>query len=155
EPMSRRARRWGKRHRTVATAVVVALVAGGIGLGSVAGVQTRANRRLRAANAATKQALAETREAQAATERALGQSEESRQQAEAVSTFVVAAFRSPDPYQDGRLVKVADVLDRASTRLDDQFAGSQAVKGKLLDTLGTTYRGLGLYDKAVSLHTKA
>ena len=86
---------------------------------------------------------------------ALAQSEESRQQAEAVSTFLVEAFRSPDPTQDGRQVKVADVLDRASERLDKEFAGSQATKGALLDALGTTYRGLGLYDRAVSLHTKA
>ena len=72
-----------------------------------------------------------------------------------MSTFLVEAFRSPDPSQDGRQVKVADVLDRASERLDKEFAGSQATKGALLDALGQTYQGLGLYDQAVSLHTKA
>ena len=111
EPISRRARRWGKRHRTAVTAAVVALVAGVIGLGSVAGVQARANLRLRDANAETQEALR--------------QSEESRQQAEAVSTFLVEAFRSPDPSQDGRLVKVADVLDRASEKLDKELDRSQ------------------------------
>ena len=85
---------------------------------------------------ATKQALAETRKAQADDEAALAQSEESRKQAEAVSTFLVEAFRSPDPAQAGRDVKVADVLDRAGEKLDQGFAGSQATKGALLDALG-------------------
>jgi serine/threonine-protein kinase len=141
EPWPLQARRWAKRHRTAVAAAVVALVAGVVGLGAVVGVQARANVRLERANDQTKAALA--------------QSEESRQQAEAVSTFLVAAFRSPDPSQDGRQVQVADLLDRASERLDKEFAGSQTTRGALLDTLGLTYRGLGLYDRAVSLHWKA
>jgi serine/threonine protein kinase len=155
EPVSRRARRWAKRRRTPVTAAVVALVAGVIGLGSVAGVQARANSQLRGANAATNQALAETREAQAQTRAAPAQSEESRRQAEAVSTFLVEAFRSPDPFQDGRSVKVADVLDRASERLGREFAGSPATRGALLHALGTTYWGLSLYDRSASLLTEA
>jgi eukaryotic-like serine/threonine-protein kinase len=67
----------------------------------------------------------------------------------------VEAFRSPDPSQDGRQVKVADVLERAGGRLDREFAGTQATRGALLSALGHTYRGLGLYHKAVSLHAKA
>ncbi len=155
EPFSRQARRWARRHRTPVAAAVVALVAGLVALGTVAGVQARANDRLRRAYAATNTALGATRQAQAETQTALAQSEESRQQAEAVSTFLVQAFRSPDPAQDGRTVKVADVLDRASERLDKEFLGSEASKGAMLDALGTTYRGLGLYARSVSLHTKA
>ena len=155
DPFSRRARRWMQRNRTAAAAAVVAMVAGVVGLGAVAGVQARANGGLRKANEATNRALAETTKAQAETRAALAQSEESRQQAEGVSEFLVEAFRSPDPAQTGREVKVADVLDRASAKLDKGFAGSQATKGALLDALGRTYRGLGLYDRAVSLHTKA
>jgi serine/threonine protein kinase len=155
EPLSQRARRWMKRHRTAVTGAAVALVAGVIGLGSVAGVQARANMRLRDAKAATERALAETRQAQTETQAALTQSEESRQQAEAVSKFLVGAFRSPDPNLDGRLVKVADVLDRASETLDKELDRSQAVRGELLEALGRTYWGLGLYDRSITLHTKA
>jgi serine/threonine protein kinase/tetratricopeptide (TPR) repeat protein len=155
EPVPRRARRWAKRNRTAVTATMATLVAGVIGLGSVAGVQARANTQLKRANAATEQALAETRQAQAQTQSALRQSEESRQQAEAVSKFLVGAFRSPDPTLDGRLVKVADILDRASERLDKELDRSQAVRGTLLDALGRTYWGLGLYDRSIRLHTKA
>jgi hypothetical protein len=101
------------------------------------------------------QALAEAKGAKARTDEALKESEESGKQAKAVGEFLVEAFRSPDPTLDGRQVKVADVLDRAGERLDQPFAGSQATRGALLRALGATYAGLGLYDKAVSLHTKA
>jgi tetratricopeptide (TPR) repeat protein len=140
EPFSRRARRWARRNRTAVATALVALVAGVVGLGAVAGVQAWANNALRKANDAT--------------QRALGESEESRRQAEAVSTFLVDAFRSPDPEYTGRDVKVADVLDRASAQLDNEFAGSRATKGVLLEALGLTYHGLGLYHEAVSLHTR-
>ena len=154
EPFSRRARRWARRNRTAVAAALVALVAGVVGLGAVAGVQAWANNALRKANDATQQALGEAKEAKQATDAALAQSEESRRQAEAVSTFLVDAFRSPDPEYTGREVKVADVLDRASAQLDKEFAGSRATKGALLEALGLTYHGLGLYDEAVSLHTR-
>jgi eukaryotic-like serine/threonine-protein kinase len=176
EPFWRRARRWARRNRAVVTGAVAALLAGLISLAAVAVVQARAHARLntaysllKTANDATKRALAEktkaqdataealadTRAAKKATDAALVQSEESRKQAEAVSTFLVEAFRSPDPSRDGREVKVADVLDRASDRLDKQFAGSKATKGALLYALGRTYFGLGLYDRAAILHSKA
>jgi serine/threonine protein kinase/tetratricopeptide (TPR) repeat protein len=155
EPVTRRARRWARRNRTAMTAVAVALVAGVVGLGAVAGVGARANYYLMKSHEATRWALGETRKHEAAMSAELAQSKESRQRAEAVSNFLIEAFRSPDPSQDGRQVKASDVLDRAGARLDKEFAGSQALKGMLLDTLGTTYRGLGLYDRAVSLLTQA
>jgi len=42
EPLSRRARRWAKRNRTVGTAAAVALLAGVVGLAAVLVVQTQA-----------------------------------------------------------------------------------------------------------------
>jgi serine/threonine-protein kinase len=121
----------------------------------VTGVQARANSALRNANDATARALGDTRKAQAETHAALAISEDSRRQAETVATFLIDALRGLDPTQTGREVKVAEVLDRAGAQLEQGFAGSQATKGKLLDTLGMTYRGLGMYDKALSLHAKA
>jgi serine/threonine protein kinase/tetratricopeptide (TPR) repeat protein len=155
EPFSRRARRWARRNRTIVSSAAVALVAGVIGLTAVATVQARANSvletknlQLTAANAATNRALAETQTEKTKAEEALAQSE-------AVGTFLVEAFRSPDPEEDGRTIKVVDVLDRAAEKLDKEFAGSQATKGALLNALGRTYHGLGLYDKAEKAHTKA
>jgi tetratricopeptide (TPR) repeat protein/tRNA A-37 threonylcarbamoyl transferase component Bud32 len=141
EPVSVRARRWARQHRTAVAAAVVALAALVIGLGSVAFVQARANDQLQRSDDQTKAALK--------------QSEESRKQAEAVTDYLVEAFRSPDPSQDGREVKVAEVLDRAAKRLDEEFAGAQATRGALLHTLGSTFMGLGLSDRAVPMLTKA
>jgi serine/threonine protein kinase len=141
EPPSRRVRRWGRRHRTAVTGAAAAVLAGLVGLAALAAVQSRANARLK--------------DARDATSRALAQSEESRRQAEVVSTFLVDAFRSPDPRQDGRQVKVADVLDRAAEKLDAVFTGTAATRGALLDAVGSTYHGLGLYDKAEATHAKA
>jgi tetratricopeptide (TPR) repeat protein/tRNA A-37 threonylcarbamoyl transferase component Bud32 len=155
EPLARRARRWARRHRTPVTAAVVALGAGIVGLAVVTGVQARANSALKKANDATTQALSQTRRAQAETQVALAQSEESRRQAEAVNTFLVDAFRSPDPRQNGRDVKVIDLLDKARAKLEQGFAGSQVSKGALLDALGQTYKGLGLYDRAATVHAQA
>jgi tetratricopeptide (TPR) repeat protein/tRNA A-37 threonylcarbamoyl transferase component Bud32 len=155
EPASIRARRWARRHRTTVAAAVVALAAGVIGLGVVAAVQARANDQLTKAGAETAKALATARAAQSKTRRALAESEEARKQADATSAFLVDAFRRPDPSQDGRQVKVVDLLDRAGERVDKEFAGSQATRGALLDALGRTYLGLGLYNKAVSLLTQA
>jgi hypothetical protein len=155
EPSSRRVRRWARRNRTAVVAALVALGAGVVGLGAVAGVQAWANNALRKANDATRQALAEARDAKQATDIALAQSEESRRQAEAVSTFLVDAFRSPDPERTGREVKVADVLDRASAQLEKEFSGSRTTKWALWEALAETYFSLGLFDESVSLNTRA
>ena len=152
DPLAERVRRWMRRNRT---AVATAVVAGIVGLGAVAAVQVRynvmlihANSKLTDANDATNRALAETQTEKKKAEQALAESE-------AVSSFLVEAFRSPDPSQDGLQIKVADLLDRASERLNQGFAGPEVTKGSLLNALGNTYSGLGLHDRAVSLHTKA
>jgi eukaryotic-like serine/threonine-protein kinase len=95
--------------------------------------------------------------ASAATLSALKQSEEARTESEAVVRFLVAAFRKPDPAQDGRDVKVADVLDHAAADLETGFTGAPRAKGKLLRALGQTYVALGLPDRAVTVlrHARA
>ena len=155
EPSLARARRWARRNRTAVTAAAVALVAGVVGLGTVAAVQARANSQLRLANGATNQALAETRSAQAETQAALatvgGISQTGRG-----GERVPGARRSAAPTH-----RETDGTSRwptywtASERLDKEFIGSQATQGALLDALGRTYQGLGLYDRAVRLHTRA
>jgi serine/threonine protein kinase len=169
ETFSRRAWRWGRRNRTAVSAAGVAVMAVMIGLAAFSTFEARANSALQKAREATERALVETRESKEETERALGetktakraadealaQSEESRKQAEAVSNFLVETFRSPDPKQDGKEIKVAALLDRASTRLDEKFAGSKATHAAMLHALGRTYTDLGIYDKAIALLTKA
>jgi serine/threonine protein kinase len=155
EPLADRVRRWMRRHRIVMASAMASLVVALLGTGVVLAVQTQANAKLRDANATVTRALVETGKAKQETEKALGESEESRKQAEAVSTFLVESFRSPDPSLDGRTIKVADLLDRAAEKLDKEFTGTTETKGALLNALGRTYDGLGLYDKAGATHMKA
>jgi tetratricopeptide (TPR) repeat protein/tRNA A-37 threonylcarbamoyl transferase component Bud32 len=151
EPVTRRGRRWARRNRTAVAAAAVALAAMVVGLGAVAGVNARANFYLEKSHKATSWALGEMRKHEAAMSADLARSIESRHQAEAVIKFLVEAFRSPEPTQDGRQVRAADVLDRASARLEKELAGSQATQGALLNALGQAYLGLGLADRAVDL----
>ncbi len=111
---------------------------------------------VRKANDATIEALAETTEAKKVTDAALKESEEARKETEGVNDYLVEAFRKPDPSQDGRELKVVDLLDRAVAKLrDSKFAGSPKVKGDLLNALGITYAGLGLSLKAIEVLTEA
>ena len=103
----------------------------------------RANSALNTANNATNRALHEVRQAHAQTQVALAQSEESRRQAEAVGAFLVDAFRSPDPRQTGRDVKVIDVLDNARAKLEAGFAGSLATRGAFWTRWGRRTRASG------------
>jgi hypothetical protein len=109
----------------------------------------------RDAKAKTDAALAELKDAKAKTDAALKESQQARGQAEAVSEFLMAAFRKPDPSQDGEKVRVVEVLDQAVASLDRRFADAPRTKGELLDMLGMTYYGLGLYGKAASAFDRA
>jgi non-specific serine/threonine protein kinase/serine/threonine-protein kinase len=143
--------KFARRHRTaLATAGLFALLLiGGAAVSMYSAI------RARQAEAETKRALAEAEDAQAKTDQALKESEGSRSQAEAVSRFLVETFRKPDPARDGSKVTVAEVLDQAVSKLQGQFAGSPRIEGELLQALGETYNGLGLYDKAVKAYELA
>ncbi|MEP0546562.1 MAG: serine/threonine-protein kinase [Rhodothermales bacterium] len=68
--------------------------------------------------------------------------------AETVNAFLLDMLASPDPYADGREVRVVDVLDRTRDRVEGQFEGQPAVEAAVRHTLGVTYHELGLYDEA-------
>ncbi len=133
-----------RRHRA---ALVVAASFAGLLVAAAAGGTYLAVRAIRAE--------AGTRAAKEKTDEALKESQEARSQAEAVSTFLVEAFRKPDPAEDGEKVTVAAVLDQAALKLGDEFAGSPRIRGVLLNALGATYFGLGLYDRAARVLERA
>jgi tetratricopeptide (TPR) repeat protein len=76
-------------------------------------------------------------------------------ESEAVSRRLVAMFGRTVPTLDGRQLKVVDLLDQATRDLDAEFSGASKIKGELLHTLGGTYFGLGLYDRAGELLSRA
>ncbi len=78
-------------------------------------------------------------------------SEKARQDAEAVSNFIVDLFRKPDPEKGGRDVKVADVLKGAEKDIAEKLADQPERALLLKRTLADTYEGLGLYPEAAKL----
>jgi serine/threonine protein kinase len=72
---------------------------------------------------------------------------------EAIKNFMVCIFRSPHPESVGRDVKVIELLDQA---LSDLKRNSDSkLRGALLDAIGSSYVGLGLYSNAVEVLEQA
>jgi eukaryotic-like serine/threonine-protein kinase len=154
EPLRAKTRRWVRKHPGSVAGIAAAVFVGLLGLGISSVVLGQKNHELELARQAEAERADGERQAKAAAEQALKSSEEARRQAEAVSGFLVDAFRRPDPANNGSEVKVVDVLENALKHLDE-FAGTPAIKGELLNALGQTYRGLGLPAKAVEVYEKA
>jgi serine/threonine protein kinase/lipopolysaccharide biosynthesis regulator YciM len=134
-----------------ASLVLVSLVAGVLGT-SLALIRARAAERL------SSHRLVQVEVAQAATLKALGESESARKKAEtaeiqskSVADYLVDIFEKPDPNADGRLVKLADVLDKAVAKLEGDKNMAPVVRARLQNSLGRAYFSLGLSDKAIPL----
>ncbi len=83
------------------------------------------------------------------------EAEAARKQSEAVTSFLVDIFRSPDPERDGRTITVAEMLDKAGTRAETEFKEAPRLRAELLGALADTYLGLGLLQKATELAKKS
>jgi len=76
-------------------------------------------------------------------ERARAQEERGR--AQAVSSFLVDAFRLADPSQSrGKDITAREILDTGATRISRDLRSQPALQATLLDTIGSVYLGLGL-----------
>jgi non-specific serine/threonine protein kinase/serine/threonine-protein kinase len=126
-----RARKFVRRHRlgvAVATALVVSLLAG------VVGTTIGLARALRA-------------------ERLVRLEAETAQQ---VSDFLVGLFEISDPGESrGRSITALEVLERGKSSIESGLADRPALKGRLLETMGRVYRGLGLLSAAQPLLEQA
>jgi serine/threonine protein kinase len=145
-PVSRRERmaKWIGRNKAVSalsSTVALALVVGAI-------VSTYF-----AIDASRNASVAFSRQRDA--EKARAESERTRQEAEAVTKFLVSAFESPDPQRDGRTITVAEVLDRAEKQLDADLAAQPLTSAALLMAIGSSRIGLGLYEDAIKPLSKA
>ncbi|MDX2149023.1 MAG: serine/threonine-protein kinase [Planctomycetota bacterium] len=75
--------------------------------------------------------------------------------ARAINDFVSRMFRSPSPEQDGRQIRVADVLDRASREIERTLAQQPETASAMYYTIGQTYEGLGLRVEAATHYARA
>lgn len=95
-------------------------------------------------------------EAESLAQQLLGESEAARRESEAVSDFLSDILKSPRPESDsgGRDVRVADLLDEATRRLDSAQNISPDRIASLRRDLAVTYSGLGLNENALTLREK-
>jgi tetratricopeptide (TPR) repeat protein len=84
-------------------------------------------------------------QAQKQTVRAEAEAETARQ----TTNFMVDLFRISDPGEArGNTVTAREMLDKGAVRIKSELAGQPAIQATLMDTLGTVYMGLGLYEQA-------
>ena len=78
------------------------------------------------------------------------EAEVARGESEAVTGFLGDMLASVDPEELGREVLVRDVLDVASTKMDE-LQGQPLIQARLMNTMGNVYSSLGLYEEAQPL----
>lgn len=74
---------------------------------------------------------------------------------EEVNDFLLEMFSSADPGGEGKDVKVYDLLDKATKDVDVKLKNYPRIKSAIKQTLGSTFIGLGDYEKAKSLLTES
>lgn len=72
--------------------------------------------------------------------------------AKSVTTFLVDLFDISDPYQkkSGEKVTAREILDKGAARIGRELQGQPEIEARMMSTIGTVYRKLGLFDQAKS-----
>jgi tetratricopeptide (TPR) repeat protein len=66
--------------------------------------------------------------------------------------FMVDLFRVSDPSEAlGNTITAREILDKGAQRIDIELADQPEIQATLMDTMGTVYTSLGLYDPAIGL----
>ena len=90
----------------------------------------------------------EARRANREAERANREAEVARQ----VSDFLVQLFEVSDPDRArGNTVTARELLDHGAARVENELGDQPRVQARLMDTIGTVYGQLGLYEEALPL----
>jgi tetratricopeptide (TPR) repeat protein len=142
------------------------IIAGMLGVGLDELKQREAHRRHRqamflAAASVTGMAITSTlagaawiarNEAERQRVRAENEAETARQ----TTRFMVDLFKVSDPSEAlGNTITAREILDKGAGRIDRELANQPTIQATLMDTMGTVYTSLGLYDPAVALVRKA
>ena len=76
--------------------------------------------------------------------------------AQETTRFLVDLFKISDPSEArGNTVTAREMLDKGASSVDRELAKEPAIQARLMDTLGTVYMGLGLFDQARPLIDRA
>ena len=125
--------------------------------------QQRRNRRLFAFSCAAMVGMVLTSglAAYALIERAAAQRQTARAEDEArtsqeTTRFLIDLFKISDPSEArGNSVTAREMLDKGASKIETELARQPAIQARLMDTLGTVYMGLGLFDQARPLIDRA
>ena len=125
--------------------------------------QQRRNRRLFAfsCSAAAGMVFTTSLAAYALLQRDVARRQTVRAEAEArtakeTTRFLVDLFKISDPSEArGNSVTAREMLDKGAARINGELSKQPAIQATLMDTLGTVYMGLGLYDHARPLLDRA
>ena len=84
--------------------------------------------------------------------RAESEAETARQ----TTRFMVDLFKVSDPSEAlGNTITAREILDKGAARIDQELDDQPAIQATLMDTMGTVYTSLGLFDSAIPLVRKA
>ena len=84
--------------------------------------------------------------------RAESEAETARQ----TTRFMLDLFKVSDPSEGlGNTITAREMLDRGAARIERELGDQPAIQSTLMDTMGTVYTSLGLYDQATPLVRKA
>ena len=117
---------WARRNPALAIATTVATLAVIAGLAGTTWQMRKANQSL------------------AVSKAEYARAEKARIRAERIAQFLGQTYRSPNPTESGRDVKVLDLLSRAEKEIETEFAEDVELKWNLLHQIGKAYQGLGL-----------
>jgi tetratricopeptide (TPR) repeat protein len=125
--------------------------------------QQRRNARLVAFStaAASGMVLTTALAAYALVQRAAAQRQTIRAEAETKTSreairFLVDLFKISDPSEArGNTITAREMLDKGAARVEHELAKEPAIQATLMDTLGTVYMGLGLFNEARPLLDRA
>jgi tetratricopeptide (TPR) repeat protein len=83
---------------------------------------------------------------------ALAKVEIEAETAKQTTNFMTRLFEVSDPSEArGNKITAREILDRGAERIQKELAAQPGIQATLMETMGTVYTSLGLYDQAVSL----
>ena len=147
-----RVKKFVSKNRLLCAAVSSILISLSIATAFSAWHAVRATRAVEAektakANEVEQRALAEMRAAEADVARA--NEEAKRRQAEEIRDTLVNIFKSTSPFADGSKVTVSSALENTVADIQNRFSDDPETRFLLLQAIGESQYGLGVYDKAI------
>ena len=89
-------------------------------------------------------------------ERQRARAEAETETARQTTRFMVDLFKVSDPSEAlGNKITAREILDRGAERIERELADQPAIQATLMDTMGTVYTSLGMYDPAARLVREA